>query len=284
MKHIVCFSGGESSAIVALEVAERFGKENVVLINHNITPRSELADVKRFKKEVSKHIGIDITYANHPDWQTKDQFDVCVELGTFVNTTTRAILCTYKLKTEPFYEWLKQNYNDGDVIYYGFDANEPERITRRSVFLGKDGYKSDYPLALWGDRTFFKTADVGIQKPAQYDVFSHANCIGCLKAGWQHWYVVYCYFPKVWEKAKWAEDQIGYSVHRDGYFEDKEPIFEAMRKASIVPTEHTPSGQFWSTAKRAIRGGQVSLFDIAELPDFERKTECMTDCGIDRNV
>ena len=35
-KHIICFSGGHSSAIVAIEVVRRFGKENTVLLNHDI--------------------------------------------------------------------------------------------------------------------------------------------------------------------------------------------------------------------------------------------------------
>lgn len=123
MKHIVCLSGGESSAVVALEVARKFGPENVVLVNHDITPRSELADVKRFKQEIADHLGVQITYANHPEWETKDQFDVCVEAKSFVNPSNRTILCTHRLKTQPFYEWLKANYEEGDVIYYGFDAN-----------------------------------------------------------------------------------------------------------------------------------------------------------------
>ena len=36
MKHIVCYSGGHSSALVAVEVVRKFGKENVVLLNHDI--------------------------------------------------------------------------------------------------------------------------------------------------------------------------------------------------------------------------------------------------------
>ena len=31
VKHIVCFSGGESSAIVAVELVRKFGKENVII-------------------------------------------------------------------------------------------------------------------------------------------------------------------------------------------------------------------------------------------------------------
>lgn len=281
MKHIVCFSGGHSSAIVALEVVNKFGKENVVLVNHDITPRSELQDVKRFKQEIADFLGLEITYANHKEWEVKDQFDVCVEAKSFVNPANRSILCTHRLKTQPFYEWLDANYEEGDVIYYGFDANEPSRITKRSVILGNSGYKSDYPLAVWKDRTFFRSSEIGIEPPMQYDVFNHANCMGCLKAGWQHWYVIYCNYPAIWEKAKWAEDQIGYSVHNDGYFEDKEPVFEAMKAAGIEPTEKTPSGKFWATAKRAIKGGQFSLFG---LPDIEKQVECMGDCGIDRGA
>ena len=41
VKHIVCFSGGESSAIVAVELVRKFGKENVILVNHNINSKKE---------------------------------------------------------------------------------------------------------------------------------------------------------------------------------------------------------------------------------------------------
>ena len=131
MKHIVCYSGGHSSAIVAIEVARKYGKENVILLNHDIAARSELADVKRFKKEVADYLGIEITYANHPDWKTKDQFDVCVDAGTFVNPENRTILCTHRLKTKPFYDWMAKNHNAEDVVYYGFDADEGQRSLRQ---------------------------------------------------------------------------------------------------------------------------------------------------------
>ena len=53
MTHIVCLSGGESSAIVAIEVCRKFGIDDVVLLNHDISSKVEDADVKRFKKEIS---------------------------------------------------------------------------------------------------------------------------------------------------------------------------------------------------------------------------------------
>ena len=49
MTHIVCLSGGESSAIVAIEVWKKIGIDDVVLLNHDISSKVEDADVKRFK-------------------------------------------------------------------------------------------------------------------------------------------------------------------------------------------------------------------------------------------
>ena len=49
MTHIVCLSGGESSAIVAIEVCRKFGIDDVVLLNHDISSKVEDVDVKRFK-------------------------------------------------------------------------------------------------------------------------------------------------------------------------------------------------------------------------------------------
>lgn len=82
MKHIVCYSGGHSSALVAIEVTRAFGKDNVILLNHDINPNVENEDIKRFKKEISDYLEIPITYANikgisNPE-ELPDQFDVTI--------------------------------------------------------------------------------------------------------------------------------------------------------------------------------------------------------------
>lgn len=74
MKHVVCYSGGHSSALVAVEVVRRFGAEHVTLLNHDINASVEDADIKRFKLEVASHLGVQIQYANHPKWDTMDQW------------------------------------------------------------------------------------------------------------------------------------------------------------------------------------------------------------------
>ncbi len=272
MKHIVCYSGGHSSALVAVEVSRKFGKENTVLLNHDIHSRVESKDIKRFKIEVADYLNIKITYANHPDYLTKDQIDVCVDAKSWVNPANRQILCTNRLKTAPFMEWLKENYETGDILYYGFDANEIHRIQRRSSILSGDGYKSDYPLALWSERTIKDITEIGINPPCQYGAFKHANCIGCLKAGWQHWFIVYCQRPDLWEKAKQAEDKIDHSIHKDCYLFEKEEMFEKMKANNMPQTEHISTSDFWSKAKK-LSSDNLDLFGFEDLT--HKPCECV---------
>ena len=297
MKHIVCYSGGHSSGLVAVEVTRRFGKENVILLNHNINPRYEEKDIKRFKQELADYLGIPITYANVNNIQDPEllpsQFDVCEEKGTFVNPANRQILCTYVLKTEPFYTYLNSlDKSETYCIYYGFDKNEPARIDRRKTILNDIGFDSDYPLGLWGEgsfelfeefyvkrgtnfnsvcfsegfeskdhyeRTIFDTNEIGIKKPNSYSKYKHANCIGCLKAGQQHWYVVYCEDYETFKRGKLSEKRIGYSFGKE-FLKDLELKFKEMKKIGISASEHISSGKFWSSAKKHLNQTTQDLF------------------------
>ena len=237
--------------------------EEVILLNHDIAAHVEDADIKRFKREVSAHLGLPVTYANYMD-PAADQFDVCVKAGAF-KVDGGQEFCTNRLKTGPFHEWLATNADrDNAIIYYGFDANETTRIQRRSSILAAEGWRSAYPLAFW-PRTILTTEEIGIRRPLTYGAFKHANCIGCLKAGWQHWYIVYCTRPDIWAKGKWAEEEIGYAIHHDDsgpvYLEDMEGRFAVMKAAGIVATEHIPQQRFWAQANKfvAIAAVQPSM-------------------------
>ena len=87
MKHDISYSGGHSSARVAASVARKFPNDEVILLNHDINPNVELADVKRFKKEVAKYLGLNITYANYEGIEDcediPDQFDVSIKIKGF---------------------------------------------------------------------------------------------------------------------------------------------------------------------------------------------------------
>lgn len=256
-KYIVCLSGGHSSALVAIEAVRKVGKENVILLNHDISPEVEDADIKRFKNDISNYLDIPITYANMEGWETKTPLRICKEIGAF-KVGNGSALCTNRLKTVPFYKWLAENYSiekgqmyEGIKILYGFDKSEPSRIQRRVGIMQIKGYYTDFPLAYW-NRTIEKTEDTGIKRPTTYKIYRHANCKGCLKAGRQQWYLTFCLNPEIWEEAKEAESKIGYSILKDTYLEELEPKFKQMRCRGIIPTEKMKPQTFWAMVKKEL--------------------------------
>jgi hypothetical protein len=268
MKHIICYSGGHSSALVACEVFHRYGNKDIILLNHDIHASVEDADIKRFKQEVAAYIGVPITFANMPSVETMDQFDVVIKAQAF-KVGNGTALCTSRLKTEPFNRYLAENFPDKDcVIYYGFDENETQRINRRTQILGIQGYKTAYPLAeSFSDnwpRTINSTKEIGIEPPLTYSTFKHANCVGCLKAGKQHWYVVYCTRPDIWAKAKLSEEAIGYTILRDKTLEELEPEFQAMKDAGIEANEKIAGPTFWKLVRAKLR--EIQADEAANKP------------------
>lgn len=277
MKHIICFSGGHSSALVAIEVVRKYGKQNVILLNHNINSKKESHDIKRFKIEIAAYLDIPITYCNYQDIQDPNQlpnqFDIARQYKIFKRPKSNKALCTYYLKTKPFEDWIYANFPTQNTffqtavpatVYYGFDATELNRILRRSSILAAMGYKTAFPLAHW-NRTIKNTQEIGILPPQQYNHYKHANCIGCLKGGIQHWYVTYVHAPDIFQEAKETEEQLGYSIlKRKGqacYLEELAPIFEQMKKADIPASEHYPKGKF----RKALKAFDATIA-IDEVP------------------
>jgi hypothetical protein len=275
MKHIVCYSGGVQSALVAIMVVERFGKESVVLLNHRVN--AEPSDIERFEKEVAVFLKIDITYADADlkKYPSLTPLEVSIKENAWGIKTGggEQVLCTNRLKTAPFMKWLEVNYEEGDVIYYGFDKTEQHRITRRSYILGKDGYKTDYPLALW-EKPYLRSylEKIGIALPLQYGIFKHANCVGCIKAGKQHWYCIYVHANDVFEEFKKAEQLIGHHIQKGIYLEELEVEFEKMKQKGIPATEHIPSGEFWSLVKKNLKE-KKGLFDTEK--EDTKPCECL---------
>ena len=267
MKYVVCYSGGHSSAIVAVEAVRRYGKENVILLNHDISPKVEDQDIKRFKKEVADYLGMEITYANMDGWEENDQFDIALKSrylsGAFI---PGGAICTTRLKTEPFKKWLKNNYpaskespNTEVVILYGFDPKEVNRMKRRTAIMREMGYMVDFPL-MWDNRTIEKVEDIGIKRPSTYALYNHANCKGCLKAGAMHWYVIYCTEPEIFEKAKATERVIGRSIIKNKPLAMLEcEKFRPMKEAGIVPKEDENPQGFWTKVRRELKDYDANM-------------------------
>ncbi|MFA1575689.1 hypothetical protein [Vibrio cyclitrophicus] len=265
MKYVICYSGGISSAECALTCANKFGVENIILLNHNITGRVERGETKRFKQEVADYLGVEITYANAPDWEEKTPIQVIKDIGYFTNRAG-TVLCTYELKTKPFYDWLAVNDPNRENIYvYGFDIDEPTRISNRSQKLGVDGYKTLFPM-LWDQGEIVRLVDVGIEPPSCYDRYKHSNCTGCLKAGFQHWYVVYNEDIEMFDEVAEFELDVNFSLRRQGgvraYLDDKRELFDKMILAGVKPTEHVSPQKFWADAKKAVKVFEQELSEL----------------------
>lgn len=269
MKYIVCYSGGHSSALVAVEAVRKVGKENVILLNHDISSSVEHEDIKRFKNEVADFLGIKITYANMPGYENLSPLKVAYKLRAFKYDNKHA-LCTYNLKNKPYYDWLDLNYpsypfnpRKDITILYGFDEKETDRIQRRTGILLSKGYKTDYPLAFW-NRTITNIEELGIERPSTYKIYKHANCIGCLKAGKQHWYVVYCLRRDIFNEAVETEEYIGYSILKDTFLKDLIPKFEDMKSMGICPNDKQNSQAFWKQINDNFPGQMYLPCDCAE--------------------
>lgn len=251
MKYIVCYSGGHSSALVAIEAVRKYGKENVILLNHNISSEVEHEDIKRFKQEVADYLGLPISYANMKDYEELTPVRLAIKIGAFATQPGQA-LCTYNLKTKPFADWLKVNYpadiehiNQDIKILYGFDKNEMHRVTRRVGILSTQGYLCEFPM-LWEERTIYNTEEICIERPCTYKIFKHANCIGCLKAGKHHWYVVYCLRNDIFQEAVAAENELGHSIIKGIYLEELIPKYEEMISKNICPNDKENHASFWA--------------------------------------
>jgi len=252
MKYIVCYSGGHSSALVAIEAVRKYGKENVILLNHNISSKVEHHDIKRFKQEVADYLEIEITYANMKDFEQMTPIDIALKINGF-QIMPGSAFCTYNLKTKPFYKYLEDNCQDKEnfTILYGFDAEETDRIERKKDVMRAKGYKVEFPIAKW-ERTILDTKEIGIEKPTTYRIFKHANCIGCLKAGRQHWYVVYCLRRDIFDQAMQAEEIIGHSIIGDILLKDLIPIYEDVKSMGICPNDRQNGSSFWANVNRNI--------------------------------
>lgn len=282
MTRIALISGGHSSGIVAIEVVRRFGKENVILLNHDIATSKEDPDIKRFKKEISDYLQIPITYANingitDPDL-IPDQFDVCMKAETLTSPNGNA-LCTTFLKTEPFMKFLSDNFppigtlfHIPCVVYYGFDPKESARMTRRTGILGALGYKTDYPLT-WKERTILNSREIGIEPPSTYSVYEHANCKGCLKASLLHWFVTFVHENAIYWKGSVMEEAIDFTIHtiyrnkiqRPISLKELAPIFQRMKDDDVPATEHQSKLKF---------AGLLKKYELQEI-EIGKPCECI---------
>lgn len=210
VKHIVQFSGGAASTYVGWLVAQEFGRDNTILLNHD--PGAEHPDTKRFLRQASEYIGVPITQAD----DGRDLWEVIKDEQCLPSHFIP--FCTRVLKLEPAEKFLKQ-MDEPYILYNGLGMEEMNRV-QRSILRGEVVGRT--VRCLLAER---QISNVEVKRiirdewkiclPEPYLYLRHNNCIPCFKAGKHHFIKVWEHYPAEFAKAVQMEELIGHTVFKD---------------------------------------------------------------------
>ncbi len=208
-KHIVMFSGGAASSVVAKMVADKYPNDTILL---HTPSGAEHPDADRFREQVAKFIGLPITVES-----AKKTLWELVETRKYIPNNNLPF-CTTELKLIPKDRFLKRLEKQGiDFIQYlGLGVDEWRRIQKVWARNQLDGRKVEFPLMdhkLTGaDCQKIIREEWKICLPQPYMYLSHNNCIPCYKGGQAHWYKVWKYYPDQFIRASTAERRCSNTV------------------------------------------------------------------------
>ena len=204
MKHIVLFSGGANSSYAAWLVAQKYKREDIILLH---TPTySEHPDADRFRKQVSQFLNIPVTVQA----DGRNIWDLIKDNHCL--PSDRIPFCSRILKleqSEKFYKTL----NDDFIVYLGYGIEEWRRVQTNFARLQAKGIKSEYPIKIPDkDIKDIIRNQWKICLPEPYLYLNHNNCIPCFKGGQPHFYQVYKHYPTYFEMAVKMEQLIDATV------------------------------------------------------------------------
>lgn len=208
--HVAMFSGGASSAYVAYQMVQMYGKENSILFFTNTLWEDE--DNYRFMEEVADYIGIEIT--ERVDGRTPEE----VFYDTKFLGNARLARCSEELKVKQtiiFLEELRDEHNLEPILYFGIGPHEKHRAENLREFYEHfplEPVETRFPMI----ETFREDIDAkhiienewGIKLPRMYELgFAHANCAGrCVRGGFQHYAQLYKVWPDRYKQQEEMEE------------------------------------------------------------------------------
>lgn len=184
-KHVVMYSGGAGSSWVGKYVADKFGKENTILLHTDTKWEDE--DNYRFMADCSNYIGVPITSVE----DGRNPEEVFKEELYFGNFGTAP--CSKKLKMYQTFEYIQDIIQQGikPILYFGIDYGEVRRAPRiaynykHNVDIFEDGVEVRFPLIgevdgmpVSGEQLLFGTDYLAAEKmPKMYNDMVY----GCLE-------------------------------------------------------------------------------------------------------
>lgn len=210
--HIVSLSSGISSAIAALIVIKKYGKDNVILLFADTQIEDD--DNYRFLEDISKHLDkkiIKISTGINP-----------YELFTANNLVPfNAIApCTFNLKIKIIQNYIKVLQKSYKIILHiGMNKKDKGRYLAPIKNWSKIDVKVEYPLLkkenkhLDDNKTIL---DLGIKIPRMYELgYKHSNCGGlCVKQGAKDFRLTLKHFPERFDKLIEWENEISKTNNR----------------------------------------------------------------------
>jgi len=222
-KHIVWFSAGAASAIVAKIVSKQIPDAYIYYCDTG----SEHPDNFRFIKDIENWINNEIIFLKSSKYKNINEvFDKKQYLSGI-----KGAPCTTELKRNVRIE----NTDINDIQYWGYTLEEKRRAENFSLRNNKIINK--YPLIEYGIKKQDCIAllnEAKIKIPAMYNLgYDHNNCIGCVKSSSpKYWNMIRKDFPEEFKRRAEQERKFKYSLCKV----KGKPIY--LDELSIYENEH----------------------------------------------
>lgn len=186
MKHIVTISGGLTSAYVAKLVLDQNKDAELVFTDTGW----EHPDLFRFLNELEVLFDKKIIKLKHEKYNNPEE----LFFGMGMLGSNRVPNCSRYLKVEVLQKYLKKEYNNECILYFGIDYSEKHRADRIQFQYDKLGIQCKFPLI--ESKDFFIKDKItswlkenNIEIPIMYKQgYLHNNCSGgCVRAGKKSW-------------------------------------------------------------------------------------------------
>lgn len=206
---LVWFSCGAASAVAAKVAVDAYGKRREVVVMNVDMDKDEHPDNKRFLGDVEKWIGQPIIRVKSEEYT--DIHDVFLKERYIAGVMGAA--CTLRLKRNVCAQYQRED----DEIVLGMTADEVQRIVDVTARNPKTKYLWLLQMAgITKDDCYSVVQSAGLVLPEMYRLgFTHANCLGCVKAGMWHWNRIRKLFPERFKRMAETERDVGHAVLKD---------------------------------------------------------------------
>ncbi|MGL4622099.1 MAG: hypothetical protein ACRCZS_24070 [Chroococcidiopsis sp.] len=214
--NIVMYSSGVGSWAAAKRVAEKYGKDNLILLFADT--RIEDEDNYRFLYESAENVGGELIVV----CDGRTPWEVITEKKWLNHRTP---YCSLLLKIKPCENYLKSDskFTPANTrIFFGIDWEEFSRMDAIALNWSKFSESIEAPLCWehykWLDKNdcINRCLEAGMKPPRLYDQgFSHSNCGGfCVKAGKKHFRNLYNKNPQRYLHHEEEEQKFRAAINR----------------------------------------------------------------------